>query len=557
MAIVAAFIILIGQLFLQLKLAKTDSQTTDEGDHLAAGYTYVTTDNWWFNPEHPPLTKTLAGLAILHLHPKVTPYMNSLLANSSNYFYDSWQEDRFYGEQLLYNSGNNPKELMFWGRVPFVLITFLLGLTILLICWSEWGALAALAGVSIYALDPTVNGHGFLINTDLPLAFGYLLTIYWTWKYFSQPIRSRAVFLGLSLGFALLVKHTAVIALPAILMVFVFHWILTGKWKEYLPKLLLAFFITWVTIWAGFGFHDRVAPPSKAMSSEYTYISSNHGSTKNMPVLKPTKTDLDYSKYLWLLDLFPGDYVKGLYFVTNHAAQGHPGAFLLGETSQNGWWYYFPAIIFYKTPIPSLILILIALFLQFKKKSKELSTIGFSLGAVVFLVCAMTSKANLGIRHIMPIYPLLFLTVGYVVASFPKWRYLFAGLFIWLLINAVTTYPYFLSFFNGFAQGSYNGYQVASDSNLDWGQDLGRIADYIKQNKLQNIYIDYNWDGNPALDYYLGAGNYKQLTDWKPGNSGNAVLGAFAYETNIRFKRFQNCPGLKQITPSVFVCPLK
>src|SRR5579872_4442829 len=123
-----AVIFLLIQFFVQLDLAKKDSQTTDESSHINAGYSYITSDQFRFNPEHPPLTKELTGLAILHLHLKTSPQMQVLFNQSSNFFYDSWQQNLSSGNILLYQAGNNTNQLLFWGRVPFVLITLILGI---------------------------------------------------------------------------------------------------------------------------------------------------------------------------------------------------------------------------------------------------------------------------------------------------------------------------------------------------------------------------------------------------------------------------------------------
>lgn len=191
-----------------------------------------------------------------------------------------------------------------------------------------------------------------------------------------------------------------------------------------------------------------------------------------------------------------------------------------------------------------------------RRRPKDWLPIGLTTGAAAFLASAMLSKANLGIRHILPIYPLLFIVVGYAVATFRKWRYIFVALFIWLAIIMIASFPFYLSYFNNFAGGSDNGYKIVADSNLDWGQDLTRIADYIHTNHLQNVYIDYSWDGSSALDYYLAKNNYQQLANWAPGDGGWAIINATDLDGLPQYKYLQNCPGLKQITPSVFVCQL-
>jgi len=559
--LVLAFVALILQFVFQLHLAKIDTQTTDEGDHLAAGYTYIMTGDWRFNPEHPPLTKVLAGLAILPLHPKITPEMDKLWDRSDNFFYDSWSEDRQYGEMILYEAGNDADQLLFWGRFPAVVLTFLLGLAILLIAWREWGGIAALVATLLYVFDPAVTGHGHLINTDLPAALGYLLAIYAGWKFFVKPSRKGAIWLGLSLGLALLLKFTAIIVLPALFILLVIAWLQSGKklgyWQALWPNIIVVLFLTWILLWAGYGFHARIAPASTSWSMESSYAASHDGSTDGIGILTPKIKDKVYSFWRPVIDLLPGDYAKGLFMVFNHVGSGHK-SFLLGEVSTKGWWYYFPFIILVKTPVPSLILVCLGLYFVCKKKPRNWLTLSFVIGATVFLLAAMTSKANLGIRHILPFFPLLYLVTGYTSTLMTKKILWFSGaLLVWLGITFALSYPYYLSYFNKFAGGSYNGYKVAADSNLDWGQDLRQIVNYVKENKLQNVYIDYSWDSNHAIDYYLGKNSYKTLDHWKPGTAGWGIIGATALDVSEQYSFMKTCSEQKQITPGVFICKLK
>jgi len=556
-----AFVALILQFAFQLHLAKIDARTTDEGGHLAAGYTYVTTGDWRFNAEHPPLTKVLAGLAILPLHPKITPEMDNLWKRSANFFYDSWSENRRYGEMILYEAGNDADQLLFWGRLPAVVLTFLLGLAILLIAWREWNGTAALIATLLYVFDPAIAAHGHLINTDLPAALGYLLTIYAGWKFFVKPEKKTSILFGLALGFSLLLKYTTIIALPALIVLAIINWIRNKKKKEYCkkiwPKLLVVALTSVFLLWLGYGFHDRIVPASKSFTTENSYTGSHHGSTENIGILVPKNSkDRIYNFIQPIIFFLPGDYAKGLFMVFNHVGSGHK-SFLLGEVSTTGWWYYFPFIILVKTPIPTLLLIGFSVYLACKKRPKNWQVMSLIIGAIIFLLAAMTSKANLGVRHILPFFPLLYLVIGYsTVLMSKKILWFTVALLVWLGTVFTFSYPYYLSYFNEFVGGSYNGYKVAADSNLDWGQDLKRIAEYVQKNKLQNVYIEYTWNSNHAIDYYLGKDNYKTLDRWKPGAVGWGIIGATALNVSERYSFMKICPGLKQITPGIFICEL-
>lgn len=120
-----AIILLAGQFVLQIFLANRDAQTTDESVHLLAGYTYLTKHDFRFNPEHPILVKLLAGAPLLLLRPNLPADFDQLWEKSSDFYYDNWAGNRRLGEEFLYQSGNNAEQLLFWGRVPIVILTLL------------------------------------------------------------------------------------------------------------------------------------------------------------------------------------------------------------------------------------------------------------------------------------------------------------------------------------------------------------------------------------------------------------------------------------------------
>lgn len=171
------------------------------------------------------------------------------------------------------------------------------------------------------------------------------------------------------------------------------------------------------------------------------------------------------------------------------------------------------------------------------------------------MLSAITSKANLGIRHIMPTLPFIFLVVGYATtlsARFAKTALMGIAL---LAAIYVASYPHYLSYFNEIVGSSRNGRIIASDSNLDWGQDLKRIVKHLNENNVRQPYIEYGWLGNYALDHYLGKNNYQFLADYQPGAEGYAVINVSAIHGRD-FSFLANCTEKEMITPGVIGCKL-
>jgi hypothetical protein len=211
-------------------------------------------------------------------------------------------------------------------------------------------------------------------------------------------------------------------------------------------------------------------------------------------------------------------FFRGLYVLKRHNTLGHP-SYLLGQHSAAGWWYYFPVVAGVKTPAGTLLLLLLALtaaaavfFREGRRKARErlkrLSPqwyVPLFSAALYFAVC-MQSQINIGIRHILPIYPLLYIWIGAVLFSrqvaIPAWtRKAALVCFALLVLESVSVFPRYLGFFNLPSGGPRQGFHYLVDSNLDWGQDLKRLKSYLVERNISNVCLHYF---GTALPSYYG-----------------------------------------------------
>ncbi|MGB9609043.1 MAG: hypothetical protein ACPL3E_01565, partial [Minisyncoccia bacterium] len=238
-------------------------------------------------------------------------------------------------------------------------------------------------------------------------------------------------------------------------------------------------------------------------------------------------------------------YFLGVLMVVQRSAGGNT-AYFMGEVSASGWKSYFPVVYLLKETIPFLILLLIALGLWFKNvfnnfkngfdfvKQKTVDYINLNfdkfamLGFVVFYwLTSISSPLNIGFRHLFPTLPFIYIltfsgiknwfskinfepspyflkNVFSVIALFFKsfLKYIFLIIILlWFGLEIVFTYPYFISYFNEFGGGVWNGYKIVTDSNYDWGQDLLRLKKFVLEKNISKIAVDYFGGGNPK--YYL------------------------------------------------------
>jgi len=451
-----------------LSVAARKSLTNDELVHIPSGYQYLVKGNFTLNPEHPPLVKMWAALPLLLLRPEVhrfTPATDEgftqLTVNAS---IDFWKTNQAHF-----------KAISFWSRVPMVLLTLALGATIFIYGRRLFGARAAIFAVALFSLEPTILAHGRIVHTDVPAALGYLLFFFTLHNYFRAPTFFRALCFGLATGFAFLTKFSLVILMPIFVAVLAYaiwkaHRLESVGSKATLQACLASLAVL-ILINAAYYFqHPALA------RSERSWIAGNAAT----PLFPATVI----AAIRVLSKIFPTEYLFGLYTVFVHNHFGHPTS-LLGHSSNFGWWYYFPVAFALKTSLPFLILSVIALCWAAWAAFKREKRIILLLAAVtIYVAVSMSSNINIGVRHIAPVLPFLFLLAGAFLDRLLKRRrpkvvtVLVAVLVGWMLAVAVRAYPDYLSYTSALTFGR-PGWQLLNDSNIEWGEDIGELARYL------------------------------------------------------------------------------
>lgn len=529
---------------LQLNLAWRDAQTSDEGVHLAAGITYLTNHDFRLNPEHPPLVKLVSAMPLVIVGFNQASDFNTWWQIAGNFYFDSWEANRKFAEALVFDSNNNPDAMLFWGRLgPIGLFTLLL--TAVYWCGKTlFGRWAGVVALVLVATNPTLIAHGHFITTDIAAALGVLLTLYALWHYLQKPSLRSALFVGLTLGLALISKFTLII-LPII----VFVWLIYLRFTQ--PKYDSGKLVghgLWIALIAYgcilLAYTPQWNAPPKVIAETGSLSSSS------TPSLQSTQTAIGKIVSLVRPVLIPKDYFKGLILVFSHTQAGH-SSYLFGNYSNTGWWYYFPVVAVIKSPLALLISIGLTLALVMKKRIFSASLF-LVLSALMILGFAMLSKANLGVRHLAPIFPILALAFG-AFTTLKPWRPLVGVICTALLLEAIVTYPHYLAYISPLVGGTHQGPYIVSDSNVDWGQDLKVIADYIQENNVQNPYIDYNWAGDEALRYY--GITYRPLSEIKNNKTGYLIISSAALQSSD-WSWLKRQKLVTRITPSVYLYSL-
>ena len=508
-------VILLGIMFLTAVFSmKGDSLTFDELAHISAGYSYLAKQDYRLNPEHPPLIKDIPALPLLFLDlnfPDTGP--NWLQKEAA----PAWWVQFDLGNEFLYHSGNNPREIIFWSR--FAMICFLIILGWLLFWWTKKIAnnTVAVGVLTLFAFSPTFLAHGRLANTDVGAVFGGLLAIIFWLRFLQNPSWKNTLLAGLTFGVAMLFKFSLVLLIPFFAVITVIYALLFSKsLVSYLGKSLLAGLAGFIlVIWPVYQFHIWHYPAEQQLRDTIADISSHP-----VPILK----DL----VLWMTGQeplrAPAQYLRGLLMASQRTMWGNT-TYFLGQISAGSWRYYFPLLYLLKIPAAFHLLTLSALaafsatLWKIKKQKKILNysrqyfwIITLFLWIAVYWTSAIAGNLNIGIRHLLPVFPFIYILAvfgvyqGFKLVKTPIKRRILASFFLLLFfcyaVSSLSAFPHYLSYYNVFGGGIKNGYKIAVDSNYDWGQDFYRLLAFVEKEKIEKIYLDYFGGEDPV--FWLG-----------------------------------------------------
>jgi len=518
--LIAAFLLTF-VFFISFFSMKDDSVTMDEVAHLPAGYSYLTQKDMRLNPEHPPLIKDLAALPLFFI--KNINFPSDIKA---------WQEDINgqwdFGFNFLYQSGNPVDKMIFWARIPMILILVLLGFYIFKWTKELFGNKAALLALFLFSFSPTFLAHGRLVTTDVGAAAGVFIATYYFLRALQKPSKrlqptphpptpkawTPIILAGVSFGVAELCKFSVILLIPFFVFLALIWWLVKlGNLKQTFKILILVFIIGYLLIWPIYQYHVLNYPPERqARDTEFLLGSTPFPFLSKILVWASTKP---------VLRSF-AEYFLGLALVFQRAAGGNT-TYFLGEVSATGWKNYFPVVYSIKEPLAFHILTLIALIYAawLIKKPFWVATFErtknwiknhfseFSMISFIFLywIVSLNSNLNIGVRHLLPAFPFTILLVSAATISWLKQPYLklkyllLAILIFWQAISVLSIYPHFLAYANEIVGGPDNLYVYTVDSNLDWGQDLKRLKKWVNENKIDKIYVDYF--GGGEAEYYL------------------------------------------------------
>ena len=450
------------------------TQTYDEPFHIACGMEWLDKGMYRYE-ENTPLGRIAAAMG-----PWLAGARSQVLA-------DAFLE----GNTILGSGATYTRNLALarFGELPFVVLA---GAGIWVWARRYYGYRSAFFSVLIFSMLPPVLAHGSLAGTDMSITATCPWAIYAWLRFLEQPNTKRSLWLGLWSGLALIAKYTSLVFLGAGFVLILIVWLsCTGQWKSAglqnawraLRLIAPAIAVACLIVWACFRFTfaplftvDELARRKGDFSPLMTDPGPVHALVTTVPV--PA-----------------GLYFRGIGQVVRQNKIGH-WSFLLGQRSDRGWWYFFPVVLGLKTPLGFLALALAGAVVLLKRLRRDADWVAPApvLFALTILLSCMPSHINFGVRHVLPIYPALAITAGAFVSHVFARRGRALALIamacvIWSCASSLAAHPDYLAYFN--EMGARHPEHFLVDSDLDWGQDLGRLCTRLRARRAPSVTLSY------------------------------------------------------------------
>jgi hypothetical protein len=523
--------------------SSSKSVAFDEMAHLTAGYTYWAYNDYRLHPENGNWPQRWAALPVVMSSARFPPLDQPAWTLSNMYV---------MGDQFFYMSGNDAGAMLWRGRGMIALIGVVLGALVFLWARRLISPTGAWLSLLLFAFSPTLLAHGALVTSDMAAALFFTAAAGAMWVVLHRLTPWTLAGSAVLVAGVFLSKFSGPILLPiGILMLAV--RLLDGRpltirlgkrtmeWSGRVRQLAafagvaaVYVLVVWMLIWASYGFrYTAFAASASGKEAFMAPLTSEPGLVTDIVTAARRQ------------HLLPEAYLYGFANTMQYAAQR--SAFLNGEYSTTGWWWFFPYAFLVKTTLPALglgLLALAALIARWRKKDDGAATwqrVATSLYAgtpllallCVYWVFAIASHLNIGHRHLLPIYPALCILAGgagyWIEPLLGRWGRarpqpeqqprkdakerrakkenkdraadekragamsdvitIAGGLTIlllsWHAVESVRISPHYLAYFNQLAGGPSQAYKHMADSSLDWGQDLPALKQWLDEQGLE------------------------------------------------------------------------
>lgn len=457
-----------------LRVISSKNATYDEPHYLATGFYHWKTGRFDMAPFNPPLMRLISSAPLLLSGTLLPELPAEPLRNRSDVFLK-------YGMDFLYKNSIPSEKIIFWGRLPILLMTLLLAILVSLKARQLYGEHSAVLAAFLFVFLPPLLAHGTLATTDMGLTLFFFLGCLGFERFLKTPSWKNAAMSGLLLGLALGCKVSALA-----LAVWMFGAI---------PLLAFRGRFSWARA-------TRPGPVESFPGSAEDSRRSLEQAVRYGFILFLT-TSLTISCLYGISEAsFFLENVRNTLGIFAKERKTVGATFLLGEHSQTGFRHFYLLALLFKTPMPSLILFGWATLKRIKdKKIINFSEWAYILPAGILFAAASLSQTQIGLRYILPVYPAFILWASQAI---PRARWLTATLVLWMGFSHLSISPHPLAYFNELAGGAKGGWRILVESDLDWGQDLKGLKKFMEKEKPDNLIFCYFGQASPKEEGLQG-----------------------------------------------------
>lgn len=528
-AIGAAVLIAIGV----ARIAATYSvlnETFDEPFHLADGMEWLQLGTFTNQYAHPPLAGILTALG---------PYLHGL--RSSRRWNPAVQGESVVaedGNEILYSGNDYWRNLTLAriGTLPF----FVLACVVVFVWARRWFSDAAgFWAVLLLVCSSPFLGHAGVATNDVACTAGVALALFCFVRWLEQPDAIRGIAWGAATGFAVVCKFSSIPFLAACYLLGFAAWAAWNREKAWatlrvrsvqtLGAVGVALFLMWacyrfslIPLATVYGPHPKV----DAILSSHPLFRTIWNAIMVTPL--PLTQVILGMRDLFRYNTFGQD------------------SYLLGQWSVSGWWYFFPVVLAVKTPLGLLLLAAsgFGIILHRWKHGAWQQRLILLFPLSILLIC-MSASIDLGVRHILPVFPLLAIAAGDAVTTMFRHSKVTmavaAALVAWVVADSVRAHPDYLAHFNEL--GGAHPEKILCESDLDWGQDMHRLQVRLKERGIQDFSIAYF---GSALLHKSDLPHYEALSPTQPSHGYIAISLHFL---NLEYAKNGSFAWLKPYTP--------
>jgi len=464
-----------------ISAAATKSAIFDEDVHLTSGYSWWIKNDFRLDAENGALPGRLAALPLLGMRLQFPRDA------------EAWRERSVsaFGFPFFYRLGNPLSEMLLRARMAMAVLGAALGLVIFLISRRLWGTAGALVSLSAYVFDPNFLAHGCLATSDVAVALFFTLAAWTFWALLHRVTPGRIALAGFSAGALAISKMSAPIFVPvaaAMLLLRSFEpaplecfgrsvrtrW---GKLGAMMAASAACLGLVGLTIWAAYSFRYSLGIPGDPIDLDFDALLARSG-----PIAASVSA-------LRTWRILPEAWLYGFASVTLRVTASR-ACFLVGEYGLTGFRSFFPLVFVLKTPLALLFLLGLAGAAVWRgaPRSNGADMRGWQgmtplwILFAVYWAFAIASHLNIGLRHILPVYPPLFIFAGAAALPWNDRRRSVlpvAALLCWNACASLAIRPHYLAYMNELTGGPREHYRYLVDSSLDWGQDLPGLRKWL------------------------------------------------------------------------------